>query len=65
MKPKAHRGAVDSPKKQTNEFVLFAVKRKKPKKPTRMFVFWENLWRANLLLVLSDLQKGTFKKVTG
>ena len=53
IKPKADWRAVDSPKKQTNKFVFFAVKSKKAK--IRSFVFWENLRRANLLTVLSDL----------
>ena len=44
MKPYADQRAIDSPKKRTNEFFI------------RSFVFWENLWRANLLTVLSDLQ---------
>ena len=52
IKPKADWRAVDSHKKQTNEFVLF----------TSLlftaicsFVFWENQQRANLLSVLSAL----------
>ena len=30
------------------------------KKQIRSYVFWENLWRANLLSVLSDLYNGVF-----
>ena len=44
MKPKADWRAINSPQKQTNEFVLFA-----PffhSKQT-IFIFWENLWRTN------------------
>ena len=53
IKPQADLCTVDSPKKRTTEFgFLFAVKRKKQ---IRSFVFWENLRRANLLTVLSDL----------
>ena len=57
IKPKADWRAIDSPKKQTNKFVLFAEKSKKANKMNFvcLFVFWENLWRANLLSVLSDL----------
>ena len=40
---------VDSPKKRTDEFDLFAVKSKKQTKQIHPFVFWENLWLANLL----------------
>ena len=42
---------------QTNEFVFFAVKRKKAKMENRFVCsfFWENLRRTNLLTVLSDL----------
>ena len=42
---KADWHAVDSPKKQTDEFDLFAVKSKKTKKTKqiRPFVFWEKL----------------------
>ena len=48
--------AVDSPKKRTNEFVLFfAVKSKKSKKEKKI-VLGENLWCANLLTVLSDIK---------
>ena len=55
IKPLADFCAVDSPKKRTNKFDLFAVKSKKANK-TNLFVrFWENLQRANLLSVLSDL----------
>ena len=46
---------LDTPKKRTDEFVWFPVKSKKTNKTIRLFVFWENLERANLLLVLSDL----------
>ena len=58
IKPKADWRAADSPKKQTNEFVfvaflLFTAKKKKERNCS--FVFWENLRRPNLLLVLSDL----------
>ena len=44
IKPKADWCAVDSPKKQTNEFVLFAVKSKKANK-TNSFVhfLWESM----------------------
>ena len=35
-----------------NYFQTFMAKRQKQIRP---FVFWENLWRTNLLLVLSDL----------
>ena len=55
IKPKADWRAVDSPKKQMNEFVLFAVNSKKQTKQIRLFVFRENLRRINLLWVLSDL----------
>ena len=52
IKPKADWRAADSPKKRTNKFVfvaflLFTAKKHK--------VFWENLRRANLLSVLSDI----------
>ena len=53
IKPKADWCAVDSPKKEQTSF--FAVKSKKAKKQIGSFVFWENLRRANLLMVLSDL----------
>ena len=55
IKPKAGLGAVDSPKKQTNRFDLFAVKTTKANKQIRWIVLCENLWRLNLLSVLSDL----------
>ena len=53
IKPKADWRAVDSPKKRTNEFLLFAFLLFTAKET--LLVFWENLRRANLLLVLSDL----------
>jgi hypothetical protein len=50
---------MDSPKKRTNEFVeissfkyFWTVKKKKQ---IGFFGFWENLWPAKLLTVLSDL----------
>jgi hypothetical protein len=46
---------LDTPKKRTEKFVWFPVKSKQTNKTIRLFVFWENLQRANLLLVLSDL----------
>ena len=53
---KADYRAVDSPKKRTNEFVFSAMTTLHGKKTTNLFVrFWENLWCANLLTVLSDL----------
>ena len=52
---KADWRAVYSPNKQTDEFDLFAVKSKKQTKQIRLFVFWDNLWRANLLSKLTDL----------
>ena len=56
IKPKADWHAVDSTKKRMNKFLFFfAMKSKKAKKQIGLFVFWENLWRANLLMVLSDL----------
>ena len=52
---KADWCAVDSPKKRTDQFDLFAVKSKKAKKKQiRPFVFWENLWHANLLSKLCN-----------
>ena len=33
---------------------MFALKSKKARKQIGPFVFWENLWRANLLLKLTD-----------
>ena len=48
--------AKDSPKKGTNKFGFFAMKSKKQKTKTCLFLcFWETLQRANLLMVLSDL----------
>ena len=55
IKPKADLRTVDSPKKQTKEFVSFAMKSKKAKNKTISFVFWENPRPSNLLTVLSDL----------
>ena len=52
---KADWRAIDSPKKRTGEFDLFAVKSKKANKTNSSFRFWENLWRANLLSKLTDL----------
>ena len=46
---------VDSPKKWTDEFDLFAVKSKKANKQIRPFVFWEKLADQKLLSRLSDL----------
>ena len=40
IKPKADWGAVDSPKKRMNEFVLFAVKSKKANKKKSFVRFW-------------------------
>ena len=40
---------------RVNEFVCFFAVKSKKTKQIRSFVFWENLWRANLLTVLSDL----------
>ena len=55
IKPKADWRAVDSPKKGTDEFDLFALKSKKANKTNLSIVFWENLWHANLLSKLIDL----------
>ena len=55
IKPKADWGAIDSPKKRTNEFGFFAVKIKKAKKANSFNVFWKNLQHTNLLRVLFDL----------
>ena len=64
IKPKADWPAIDCPKKRTNEFVLSGNKissfkyfwtDKQKNKQICLFVFWENLWRANLFTVLSDL----------
>ena len=44
IKPKADLRTVDSPKKRTNEFVLFAFLQTNQ---FRSFVFWENLLWAN------------------
>ena len=46
IKPKANWRAVDSPKKRTNEFVLFAFLLLTANK-TDLFVNWENLRRPN------------------
>ena len=70
IKPKADWRAIDSPKKRTNEFFFhdspeileilissfkyFRTVMAKNKQ-IHSFVFWENLWSANLLSVLSDL----------
>ena len=47
------------PKKNEGICLFFAVKSKKAKKKqkkfVRLFVFWENLQRTDLLMVLSDL----------
>ena len=51
IKPKADWRAVDSPKKQRTNLVFFAERQKQ----ICSFVFLENLQRANLLTVLSDL----------
>ena len=53
---KADWRSVDSPKKRTNEFDLFAVKSKKSKqiKIVRLG-FWEKLAESKLLLRLTDL----------
>ena len=42
IKIKADWPTVDSPKKQTDEFDLLAVKNKKQTKQIRLFSFWEN-----------------------
>ena len=56
IKPKVDWHATDSPKKRTNKFGFFAIAvRKYMKKQIRSFVFLEDLRRANLLSVLSDL----------
>ena len=55
IKPKAGFAHCRFSQKRTNEFDFFAVKSKKANKKKYLFVFWENLWRANLLSVLSDL----------
>ena len=57
IKPKADWRATDSPKKRRNKFVFFhdSPEILETIKKNRSFVFWENLKRANLLLVLSDL----------
>ena len=49
IKPKADWRAVDFSKKRTNNFVLFALLFgfSQQTKQIRLFVFWENLWRAN------------------
>ena len=47
--------AVDSPKIQTDEFDLFAVKSKKANKQIRPLVFWEKLADHKLLSKLTDL----------
>ena len=52
---KADWRALDSPKKRTDEFDLFAVKSKKANKKIRPFVFWEKLADHKLLLRLTDL----------
>ena len=59
IKPKADWRAMDSPKKRTNEFVEISsfkyFRTVKKKKQIGFFGFWENLWPAKLLTVLSDL----------
>ena len=55
IKRKKFGRTVDSPK--TNKFVLFAVKSKKANKTNSFVRFWENLQRANLLSVFSDLYR--------
>jgi hypothetical protein len=58
MKPKADWRAVDSPQKKNKQiYLFFAVKSKRAKKTKKnhSFIMWENLRRANLLTVLSDL----------
>ena len=46
--------AIDSPKKQTNEFVCFCCEELKKQKTNCLFDYWENLRHADLLTVLSD-----------
>ena len=55
IKPKADWGALDSPKKQTYEFVLLAFLLFMANKITYFVLFWENLWRAQTLLVLFSI----------
>ena len=56
IKPKADWRAVDSPKKQTNEFVLFAFLLFMANKTNFFVRFFGRIYGApNLLLVLSDL----------
>jgi hypothetical protein len=47
IKTKADWRAVDSPKKRTNEFVLFAFFLFTANKTNRSFIFLENVRRAN------------------
>ena len=47
--------AIDSTKKRTDEFDLFAMKSKKQTKQIRPFVFWEKLANHKLLLRLTDV----------
>ena len=49
IKLKADWQALDSPKKQTDEFVLFAFLLFMATNHIRLFVFWKNLRRSNLL----------------
>ena len=51
IKPKADLRAVDSPNKQTNERICFVCFSQQTNQ-IRLFVFWENLWRANPALRL-------------
>ena len=55
IKLKADWRAIDSPKKRTDEFVLFAVKSKKQRKQIHPFVFWEKLADHRLLSRLTHL----------
>jgi hypothetical protein len=55
IKTKADWRTVDSPKKRTNEFGFFCREKQTNKKQICSFLFWENLWCANLFTVLSVL----------
>ena len=56
IKPKADCCAVDSPKKQRNEFVLFAFLLFTANKTNSFIRFWGRIYGApKLLSVLSDL----------
>ena len=50
IKPKSKLACCRFSQKRMDEFDLFAVKEKEQTKQIRPFIFWENLWRANLLL---------------